>query len=1035
MAENKKISFEERLTNWAGAENVKAAKALLKGSALAGVWRDRDMNLRGYFNTPAGKFFTTVIPGTTPVSRCACGNDTGKLCSHACAVIMYAGRFGTPSDTLYDETPNYCTALKKEAWSRLAERAPEKPSAQLLIEAQSEAPHAPSKWENITLTVKIISRERSVPGNLNNLRQLYFDKVLSVTFHYDHFDLQEQQIIRFLALYGEPDGSKITLEADMTSEFFHCLTGYSRFFKGGHQIKVRGDKAEVVVVKNADRYYPGLRVSGALLPVNGAKVISGRSGCWIGAGGEYFFVAATCEVGFLRNFFRSGMQSGSKDGISEEKVRKLQFPVINLKEPEPKTAALQILLDGNFIGSDSFKITPRYIYPMGENEVILPIRSGELIGAGLRFHRRDNAKERSFEQMLAMFGFVFDGKSATLKGTTKIGVFLEHVLPDLLDGAFAPALSPQLAKVSSVQQVHLKCSYQGFSDALHKVRYTLYSGDTRLDWNIIADAASRREEHILFGDRLFAIPSQLGALFRAFPLLLNNVDTEKHTFSIPHCNTASYFELTRDIPEASIANFMLPDGSCDVPETAVNGDFAFSGTLRKYQQQGVDYLCRMTDRNFNVILADEMGLGKTVQLLATLGRRLLSNGAPALIVAPASLLTNWVREAEKFLPGVRVIAPEGSDRKILWKEPDKYDIGVISYTAARIAGEKLKQVNFSYLILDEAQHIKNPGSGNAKNCKNISAKHKIVLSGTPLENSPDDLWSIFDFLQPGMLGSAAAFRKRYGSSAAETPELRHELACRISPFVLRRTKKEVAQDLPERTEKIVYCEFSDEQRALYETVLAEGRKEIESCSGDRMKGNAAIFNTLLKLRQICCAPALLADGRGEKTPSAKEELVYELMDEIFDSSHKMLLFSQFTSMLKRITPVLKEKSIPFEYLDGTTRNRQEKVDNFNRSKDIQLFMLSLKAGGTGLNLTSADTVVIYDPWWNPAAELQAADRTHRIGQDKPVTIYKLVVRDSIEEKILALQGRKRELFNQVIEASQDESAKLSIEELKELLEQ
>ena len=1035
MAENKKNSFEDRLVNWAGAENVKTAKALLKNSAISGVWRDKDMNLKGAFNTPAGKLFTTVVPGNTPQSLCRCNESDGKLCAHACAVIMYAGRFGTPHDNLFEVTPNYCSALKKEAWSRLAERAPSPPTAQLLIEAQSEAPHAPSKWENISLTVKICSKERSVPGNLNNLRQLYFDKSLSVTFHYDHFDLQEQQIIRFLALYGEPDGSRVTLEADMTSEFFHCLIGYNRFFKGGHQIKVRGDKAEVVVVKNADRYYPGLRISGALLPINGARVISGRSGCWIGAGGEYFFVAASCEIGFLRNFFRSGMQSCSKNGISEDKVRRMPFPVINLKEPEPQTAKLQILLDGDFTDDDTFTVTPHYIYTLGEDQVVVSIRSGELIGAGLRFHRRDTAKERAFEQMLAMYGFVFDGRSAALKDTARIGVFLEHVLPDLMEGAFAPALTPKLVKHSTVQQIKLRCSYLGFADNSHKVQYLLSAGTAQLDWHTLADAAAGRDDYIKCGGSIFAISDRIGALFRAMPVLINSVDTSCRTFSIPHCNTASYFEMTRELPEASIACFALPDENQLFQETVTQGSFAFSGTLRNYQKQGVDYLCRMTDRGFNVILADEMGLGKTVQLLAMLGRRLVSGAMPALIVAPASLITNWVREAEKFLPGVRVVSPMGNDRKILWKEPDKYDIGVISYTAARIAGDKLRQVNFSYLILDEAQHIKNPGSGNAKNCKNITAQHKIVLSGTPLENSPDDLWSIFDFLQPGMLGTAAAFRKRYGSSVSETPELRHELACRISPFILRRTKSEVAQDLPERTEKIVYCDFSDRQRELYDDVLAEGRKEIASCANDRQRGNAAIFNTLLKLRQICCAPSLLADGRGKDVPSAKEELIHELMDEILDSSHKMLLFSQFTSMLKLIQPVLKEKKIPCEYLDGTTRNRQEKVDNFNNDPDIPLFLLSLKAGGTGLNLTSADTVVIYDPWWNPAAELQAADRTHRIGQDKPVTIYKLVVRNSIEEKILALQGRKRELFNQVIEASQDESAKFSIEELRELLEQ
>ena len=276
MADNKKTSFEDRLIQWAGEESVKAAKQLLKGNHIAGVWRDEKLNLRGCFNTPAGKIFTSVISGTTPVSKCQCKNDSDKLCPHACAMIMYAGRFGNPLAPAPEQTsPNYFQGLRQESWSRLAERAPEKPSAQLIIEAQNEAPHAPSKWEDITVSVRIITRERTFPGNLNNLRQLYFDKSLSVVVHFDHFDLQEQQIIRFFALYGEPDGSKINLEADMTAEFFHCLINYPRFTKGGQQIKVRGDKADVVVVKNANKFYPGLRVAGALLPVSERR--GGRS--------------------------------------------------------------------------------------------------------------------------------------------------------------------------------------------------------------------------------------------------------------------------------------------------------------------------------------------------------------------------------------------------------------------------------------------------------------------------------------------------------------------------------------------------------------------------------------------------------------------------------------------------------------------------------------------------------------------------------------------------------------------------------------
>lgn len=405
---------------------------------------------------------------------------------------------------------------------------------------------------------------------------------------------------------------------------------------------------------------------------------------------------------------------------------------------------------------------------------------------------------------------------------------------------------------------------------------------------------------------------------------------------------------------------------------------------------------------------------------------------PALIVCPASLVTNWEREAHRFIPEFRVVAPQGAERDELFKRggaPD-YDLLILSYAAARLCAEKLRHRKFSYLVLDEAQHIKNPGSSNAKNCKSIEAQHRIVLSGTPLENSPEDLWSIMDFLQPGMLGTLPAFRRAY-ADIRENPARREDLAVRVGPFIKRRTKAQVAPDLPPKSELALYCDMESEQRALYEKVREEGRAMLRDYRPGDVRKNAAIFTTLLRLRQICCHPALLPDGAGKGVPSAKTELLAELLHENLDSGHKMLLFSQFTSLLGLLIPELEREKIPFEYLDGATRNRQQRVDHFNNSPEIPLFLLSLKAGGTGLNLTAADTVIIYDPWWNPAVELQAADRTHRIGQTRPVSTLKLVVRNSIEEKILELQEKKREIFDSVIDGAMDN---LSIEDLKFLLE-
>ena len=441
----------------------------------------------------------------------------------------------------------------------------------------------------------------------------------------------------------------------------------------------------------------------------------------------------------------------------------------------------------------------------------------------------------------------------------------------------------------------------------------------------------------------------------------------------------------------------------------------------------------LTDNGFNVILADEMGLGKTVQTLALLSSRKRPEDPTALIICPASLLENWKRECKKFVPSFRVIALSGTKRALHWANAADYDLMICSYAVARRDALDIKQIQVSYLILDEAQHIKNPETVNAQSCKNIKAEHRLVLTGTPLENSPDDLWSIFDFLQPGMLGSFNSFKKYYHEIGA-AKDLQHDLTERVSPFIKRRTKKAVCQELPAKIEQTLYCEMHPGQRAAYDTILDESKKQLKRLQEDgRKKANFEILTTLMRLRQVCCHPALLPGNQGKKLEACKFELLQELVLENIDSNQKMLIFSQFTSLLQIIREWLDKDNITYEYLDGATKKRQERVDSFNNNNDIPVFLLSLKAGGTGLNLTSASTVIIYDPWWNPAVEAQATDRTHRIGQTQTVNSLKLVVKDSIEEKILNLQAEKQKIFDSLIENPAAGVNKLTIKELKALL--
>lgn len=1039
--ERMKKSFEDRLIEISGPAELKAAKQLLKTGRLAGAWRARDGRLYGRFIQPGEMIRTRVRTGESPVAECSCSHAGAGLCEHAVALILYSGRFKSLWNVgAAEEAASYYGGLRQESLPTLVSRA-RPPVARLTIDAVSAFPHVPSKWENAALSVKLRTPEREYLGNLNNLRQLYFDKSLTVTLKLEHFSLHEQQIIRFLAINGEAENSQILLNSEMTAELFHCLVNFPRFTRDGRQLQVRGDFAEAVLLRREAPgrktiLSPGIRVGGASLPTAGAKVITGRSGCWIGREGEYFFVPATCEISWLRNFFRSGVQNPPEGVTTAEFLRNFPLPVVPVDTLELATRQAGMLLDGVLTLPNEFELNVNYLYATAEGHSLYRPGSGRLVREGERFWKRDEKFEHEFEVDLALFGFDCSGERPRLTGAERIGTFLDAALPEMLEArdgiALSGRLAAQLRGTAGLPELELGCRLSAVKKDGYLVSYRLSGAGRPAEWKSCLDTVKNGGAFLaLPGAGMVKIPSALAAFLSAATGMVRNLDPIGCTFEVPFYAAKYYTFLVRDLPGA-----LIPEIAAG-PEAAETGfdaapEFRFAGELRGYQAEGVKFLQYMTDRNFNVILADEMGLGKTVQLLALLASRKLRTSPPALIVCPASLVANWEREAHRFVPEFRVAAPEGAERGELWKKINEFDLVILSYAAARLSGDKLKHFSFSFLVLDEAQHIKNPGSSNAKNCKSIEAAHRIVLSGTPLENSPEDLWSIMDFLHPGMLGSLPAFRRAYADLASK-PELQQDLAARVGPFIKRRTKAMVAPDLPPKSELALYCDLTPEQRELYEKIRAEGVAELAKAKPGDIRSHAAIFTTLLRLRQICCHPALLPDHAGDAVPSAKMELLLELLHENIDSGHRMLLFSQFTSLLALAIPELEKAGIAFEYLDGATRNRQQRVDRFNTSPEIPLFLLSLKAGGTGLNLTSADTVIIYDPWWNPAVELQAADRTHRIGQTRAVSSIKLVVRNSIEEKILELQARKQEIFDSVIDAP-DAAGKLSLEELRFLLE-
>jgi hypothetical protein len=465
-------------------------------------------------------------------------------------------------------------------------------------------------------------------------------------------------------------------------------------------------------------------------------------------------------------------------------------------------------------------------------------------------------------------------------------------------------------------------------------------------------------------------------------------------------------------------------------------------TLRDYQKDGVYWMHFLRKYRFAGILADDMGLGKTLQALTLIHAQRVT-GQPSLVLCPKTLLFNWEQEANKFFPDLKTLVIEGApeQRKSLIKHVKKYDLVVTSYPTVKKDFElyQKSRIVFHYCLLDEAQSVKNHRTQNAQIVKQIPAEYRIALTGTPLENSVSEMWSVFEFLMPGFLGTHADFVKRFqtpimkGNDARALAELRHKIA----PFMLRRTKEKVLKELPAKVFQTIVCELEEDQNILYQEILANVKREIFETV--KTKGFAQsqihILAGLTKLRQVCNHPNLLLKHKDfTKYQSAKLSSFEELIDEIVSSGRKVLVFSQFTTMLDILSVTLDKQKIKHLTLTGKTNNRKALVEQFNTDPAVQVFLISLKAGGTGLNLVAADNVIIFDPWWNPSVENQAIDRAHRIGQKKSVNVYRLITKGTIEERILALQDKKRFLFDNLVSDNASLFKTLTWNDIKDLFQ-
>lgn len=491
------------------------------------------------------------------------------------------------------------------------------------------------------------------------------------------------------------------------------------------------------------------------------------------------------------------------------------------------------------------------------------------------------------------------------------------------------------------------------------------------------------------------------------------------------------FSMTDQLEE--IRSQMLGEKNLTFTDVPKN----INATLRPYQTEGVNYLERLRNMYLGGILADDMGLGKTLQTIVTLAQSKKEAKSPSIIICPTSLLYNWMEEFHKFNPDFKALVVDGipNQRKKIIKTIDQYDAIITSYSLLQKDIDLYAKTQFHYSILDEAQHIKNRSTRNAKSVKMLKSNYKLILSGTPIENSLDELWSLFDFLMPNFLNTYDRFLEKYVRQKNEA--LKKNLLYlkkKVAPFILRRMKIDVLDDLPPVSEIIYHSRLSKSQKELYNSYASSAKDEltklVERDGFDKVQIH--VLATLTRLKQICCHPAIFAKDEGESGDSAKFEMLLELLETLIEGGHKTVIFSQYTKMLKIMRQEFEDKGIKYSYLDGSSKNRMGIVKEFNEG-DNPIFLVSLKAGGTGLNLTGADTVIHYDMWWNPAVENQATDRVHRMGQKQNVSVYKLITLDTIEEKIVAMQKKKMGVVKKIVGTDEDVISKLTWEDVLDLL--
>ncbi len=790
------------------------------------------------------------------------------------------------------------------------------------------------------------------------------------------------------------------------------------------------------------RYYPTIKLEEEQMEIMGRNVaIICEEPAWVLQGERLFTFKHDIEGKKLKPFLRQKFILIQKDKepeyykkfitsvVEKYKVKAKGFEIREL-EAQP-VFSLQVS-DHNT--SMSFKPMVTYegfqfpLEPLGRNKVMLEQEGDEY--TFYRIHREEDKEQRALAKL------------------EKIKPNPTHITPweylpkedglrwlsDHTDDLRAAAI--QIVQPDSANRINLD------RPEIHLV--TTDAGDW-FDIEAIVQIGDfkipfiRFRQNILRGKREFILPDN------SIAILPDSWFTDfRHLLEISEPKDDETFSIRKY--QAPLLNFPSRGGLDDFADTLKNLEsvpeyplpVGLKAELRQYQVQGYHWMQFMKANGMGAILADDMGLGKTLQTITLLLME-KEEGAtsPSLVVMPTSLIHNWRNEIKRFAPDLRVLIHTGVNRAKNAGAYVNYDLILTTYGIVRQDRDMLQAFPFNYIILDESQSIKNPESKTAKSVKGLVCKHRLSLTGTPIENTVMDIWSQMSFLNPGLLGSEHFFKKFYVFPIEKENDLQRSAKLRriIYPFLLRRKKNQVEKELPPRIEKLQYCEMEDGQREFYDETRSQYRNYLMKLisEGSLRNNKLNILAGLQKLRQIAIHPQLIDKEKFTLSQSGKYQEVKRLLYQVIENGSKVLIFSQFVKMLHLLRDDLISEGIRFNYLDGATRDRQDQVDTFQQSADIPVFLISLKAGGVGLNLTAADYVFILDPWWNPAVENQAVDRSHRIGQQKPVFFYKFITEESIEEKILKLQRKKSQLSDDIITVEEDIYSSLNEKELTDLL--